>query len=103
MQIIPLTISIHEFDLWVILEAENIERMRAYDPAEVILDKLPEPWNSMRVRNIQLCYATPLDMAEVTKRLQAGEIQHALKFLSRGFRFRPDAGDHDAPYESGLE
>lgn len=100
MQLIPVTISTLEFDLWVILEHENMERLRAYDPGEIIVDKFPEPWRSMRVRNIQLCYATPLDMAEVTMRLKAGEIQTALKFLSRGFKYRPDAGDHDDPYKS---
>lgn len=103
MQLIPVTISDLAYDLWVILAAENIDRIRGYDPGEIILDNLPEPWRSLRLRNIQLCYATPLDMAEVTRRIQAGEIQSALQFLSRGFRYRPEAGDHDAPYESGLE
>lgn len=103
MQLIPITISVLEYDIWAVLDDGNMDRLRAYDPAEVVLDKLPEPWRSMRLRSIQICYAKPSDMAEVARRLEAKDVRGALKFLSRGWTYRPEAGDHDEPYESGLE
>lgn len=38
---IPLQVNPAQYDLFIILEDENIERIKKYDPAEVVGKNLP--------------------------------------------------------------
>lgn len=100
MQIIPFMVDEGHFNIFVVLEDENLRRMKAYDPAQFALDKLPGEWRSRKLNVVIIGYATPADLAHVKHLADAGVPDAVLVFLSRGFAFRPDLGDSDKPYES---
>ncbi len=96
---IPLQISKTQYDLFVILECENIQRIQAYDPAEVALEKLPSVWRKMTPRCIQICYAAEVELKRVMSATNVVEVVEQLKVLARGWQFKPERGDSDAPYQ----
>jgi hypothetical protein len=65
MIVIPLQLGPSTFDLAVILEQENIDRIMAYDPGEVMLEKLGTPWRHMRCRTIMVMFATQEELHEL--------------------------------------
>jgi hypothetical protein len=99
MYMIPFQINPQEYSVFVVLEEENLERMKAYDPAEFNLWKLGDSWLTLRLRDVIIGYATGPDSARVMELCRAGKPNSALRHLSRGFRYRPDQGDSNLPYE----
>jgi hypothetical protein len=95
---IPMKVSATHYDLFLCLEDENIERIKAYDPAEVLTSLMGEPWNGMLVRGFIVTYAAPGELAEVTRLCNEGRAEAALRLLSRGWKYRPDQGDSDDTY-----
>lgn len=99
MMTVPLQIDAVHFDLFVILEDENIERIKNYDPAELVGKSLGSPWIYLRIRNVIILYAT----ADETRRLSECANKPAtvdmLRHLSRGWEHRPDKGDSDESYQ----
>ncbi len=97
MLCLPAVINDVCYDLFIILQDENIARMKAYDPVEVVTAQFPIPIADRKIHNVMVMYATDEDVETITALCQAGQLPKALKYLSRGFRFRPD--DHDDEYE----
>ncbi len=100
MQVVPLQVTAESFDIFVILEDDNLERMKAYDPAEVVKAHLGKPWEKLKLRNIMIGYATAEDLANFHDFVLAGDVEAGLKWLSRGWAYRPERGDSDRNYES---
>src|SRR5678816_3209342 len=99
MFVIPFQLEAGRDSLWIVLEDENLDRIKEYDPAEVLTSKMPKQWRSSPVNSIVIAYATPEDRDEVFRLTREGDSATALRILSRGFRFRPETGD-GGPYES---
>jgi hypothetical protein len=87
-------------DVWVVLEDENLNRIKAYDPAEIIKASMG-PYADLAIRNVIIAYATEEDKQHITRILRTGQADFSEvgRFLSRGFAYRPDKGDKDGPYE----
>lgn len=105
MYVLPFQTTPEEYSIFVLLDDEGIERIKAYDPAQVDVAKtlagMPvRP--GQRLMHIIIGYANQEDMKHVLELFQQGLRAEALKFLSRGFEFRPDLGDHDGPYVTLL-
>jgi len=98
MIVIPFQINKSEYSILIALEEENLTRMKKYDPAELSVDKLPSDMRKLKLKTIHLCYATAEDAGQMLLFVKQGEIGKALSHLARGFEFRPDLGDSDAPY-----
>lgn len=86
-------------DLLVILEDENLERIKQHDNAEVNLQQL-QMLNGIHLqkskpRFVWIAYANPAEVARLHELRSQGRIEEALKLLTGGFKFRPDLGDHD--------
>ena len=104
MMLLPASINEREYSLFVILEEENIERIKQYDPAEATVSKLGPPWTTLQLRDVVITYvAAGEEKDRFINMVQRGEINEALRMLSRGFAYRPDLGDHDRPYESAKD
>lgn len=84
--------------VFIVMDSENIDRMKSYDPAEFELKKLGHPWNTKRINQIVLMYATKEEMNEIIKCTSPKQVQKALNGLARGWKYRPEMGDHDGPY-----
>lgn len=99
MMTIPLQVNSGEYDLVIILEDENIERLKGYDPGEVDISKLG-PFSNLRVRRIQIAYANPEEVKLIGLCNTRGQLAETLNNLSRGWKFRPELGDSDMAYQS---
>src|SRR2546423_2251058 len=104
MLTIPIQVSTTMFDLICVLEDENLQRMQEYDPAEVILGKLPSRYGQLRLRRIGLYYANPEQVKRLVSMPSAKDgLAMITGELSRGFKFRPELGDHDQPYQPPVK
>jgi hypothetical protein len=99
MMVLPFQLNSAEYSMFVILEDDNIERIKAYDPAEVNVPKMGD-WTRLKLRDVIITYATPQEVAEFTKLCTQDKALEAMRLLSRGFKYKPEAGDHDRPYTS---
>jgi hypothetical protein len=90
------------YSITVVLENDNIDRMWKYDPASVVLASLGRPWSELKLKDLVITYATEEEKGRVLEMCASGQVIDALRLLSRGFQFRPDQGDYDGPYVSGL-
>jgi hypothetical protein len=83
-----------EFNLIVVLEDENIARLKEYDPAEIKWADLRE-YSGLKPRTIQIAYGTPEDIKRIIELVRQDKPIEAAQLISRGWKFRPEAGDHD--------
>lgn len=96
MILLPIETEGHKEDaVIIVLDPSQIERLNMADPAEVVLRQTGK---HLVNPTIQICLERP--SKEWTRILQSGDLKAILKFLGRGFKFRPDKGDHDRGPES---
>jgi len=98
MMVIPLQIDVLRYDLFVVLEDENLERIKKKDPAEIVGRNLGQPWTFLRMRNVVIVYATAEESKSLSGCPNKAEMLRQLKQLSSGWEFRPDRGDGDSQY-----
>lgn len=99
MLIFPIQTENHASDmLLIVLDPANLERMKAADPAEVQMAQLRKAGHLLLQPIIHICYEE--NTPEWRKLVQSGDIKAILRFLGRGWKFRPEAGDHDRGPES---
>lgn len=91
-----------KMDLFIFLQDENLERMKLYDPAEVVKKLLPVEFQNLEIRNVIIGYATHEDFLKITTMCKDGTSFEALRYLTKGFKYRPDLGDSDSAYLSLL-
>lgn len=101
MLCIPFELGGGEFSVFVVLEAENLDRMKANDPAQINVWKMGEPYTRLHLRDVIIASPTAEDVAKALQMARAGQTRKAFEFLSRGFVFKPGEGDSDLPYTSG--
>ena len=94
---IPFQESPTEFSVFVCLKDENIDRIKSYDPAEISADKFG-PYSKLRLKTVIVGYVTD-DEERQLLRADKRDIPQLLKQLSRGFKFKPEHGDMDGPYQ----
>lgn len=80
--------------LLIILEDDNLQRIKEHDCAEVIWAQLGQ-FANLRPSTISIGYANPAEMKQIHAWAQAGNIRDCIKLVTEGFKFRPEAGDHD--------
>ena len=95
---IPFLVDESSYNVFLVLEEANIERMRVYDPAQFDFAKLPQEWQAKRVNLVLIGYATSEELATLHGVIAREGLGAALQMLSRGFRYRPEAGDNDENY-----
>ena len=96
MMMLPIETENHSHDaIILILGKDNLERMKAGDPAEAELRKtgrhLVNP-------TIMVCYEE--QSPAFTQLLNRGDLKAIIEHLQRGWKFRPERGDHDRGPES---
>jgi hypothetical protein len=84
-------------DLLIVMDQESIERIRAYDPAEVMWGSLPPEYSMRRPHTIGIGFATAAELFEIEQMSKTDPDwkDKAFAMICRGFEFRPDKGDHD--------
>jgi hypothetical protein len=100
MLLLPVQTSPTSYTLFIVLEDTNLERLREHDPAQVELSKMTPPWPSLHLDDFVIAYAAVEEVKLFKELVQADRVGDAVGMLSRGFRFRPDKGDHESGYVS---
>ena len=84
-------------DLLIVLEDENLVRIKEHDNAEVHWQQLPT--KGMTLRTIGIAYANPEEAKKIYEWAEEGKVQECVQLLLKqsreGFRYRPELGDHD--------
>ena len=97
MIIIPQVLRNGRVNWLICLDEGSIERIRAYDQAEVIWAQMPPDYSQRRPQTIGITFCSVAEQAEIM-RMSASDPdwkEKAFKLLTRGFEYRPDKGDHD--------
>lgn len=84
-------------DIVIVLAEENIERIKAYDPAEIIWSQMPAEYSMRRPGTIGVAFCSAAEQKQIEE-MSANDPdwkEKAIKLVCRGFEFRPDKGDHD--------
>jgi hypothetical protein len=85
--------DVHD-QLVIVLNRQSLERMQCADPAKIKMAEITKKdGRTLLQPTISVCYEE--DEAALTKLVQASDIKAVLKYLHRGWDFRPDLGDHD--------
>ena len=99
MLVVPFQVSPTDFSVFVVLREENVQRIMKYDPAEFRMRSLPPEWQGMRLKDVVIGFATEAEVEDLLKAKSREAMAEKLQKLSRGWKFKPDRGDHDNPYE----
>jgi hypothetical protein len=103
MFVLPIQISETEYNIYFVLQQENLDRMKAYDPAQLEVPNLPGNYRGLTLRTVLIMFATDEEANRLETLMRTGKTREGLKALyqlSRGFQFDPGRGDTDDPYES---
>jgi hypothetical protein len=95
MLTVPFQVNKAEFSIFAVLESQNLERIKSYDPAQIHIRRLGETWQKLKLREIIISYATDAELQRLVQVTTREELLVALRHLSRGFQFLPDAGDQN--------
>lgn len=95
---IPIQVSGDSYTLFVILNGESFLRIKQYDPAEVVTKRLGPPWTQLQIKDVVIMYATPEEEARILGCKDTASVMAEIKNLGRGWKYRPDLGDHDGQY-----
>jgi tetratricopeptide (TPR) repeat protein len=94
MILIPMLAPNGKVSLLIILEDDNIERIKQYDQAEVHWEQLSAIAH-MRPATIGIGYATAEEAAKLGNFARQGKFREAIQLVTRGFKYHPELGDHD--------
>lgn len=101
MFVIPFQVSETEYSVFVGIDDEGLSRMKEYDPAELVLSKLPLEklhLQDLKLKDVLFGYCSESDAQHVMKLMtEANSSRPGLQYLTRGWKFRPEMGDHDGP------
>ncbi len=102
MIVIPFQVDPRQYSVMVAFDEEGLDRLRKYDPGELVLSKLGPPWTGLKLKDVVITFCNADDLERVKRWCTVGDVKSAYKWLTRGWQFRPDLGDHDRDPESLL-
>jgi len=85
------------FDLLIVLEDENLARMRDGDPANFMPETAEAGLATKPIRTIVIASEGPHNIAHLKELAAAGDLRGILKLINRGFEHRPEQGDGEPP------
>lgn len=100
MLTIPLQVSETHQDIFVVFDDDNLSRIKVYDPAQIDLRKFPAPMQRLLVRCVHIMFANDQETRDLCSTHDIVSLLAKLRNLGRGFQFRPECGDNDAPYQA---
>jgi hypothetical protein len=97
---IPIKINDNEMRIAFVLNPENMDRIKNYDPATFEISKLPREWKRLEIIGIMVGYATEEEIKDISERCSKGENVYEVihSIVARGWKYKPEQGDSDEPY-----
>ena len=94
MLLLPIPTETRRLKLLVVLEHDEIDRMKRYDPAQVMWDDLGL-YRNIPVESVTISYLKPEHAKDFYEWARTGQIKRCVDLIMSGFEFRPDLGDND--------
>lgn len=91
---IPVQINQQTYVAYILLDELSVVRIQKYDPLGV---GFPENFKNLKLVSVKVGFANQDDQQEILRLTNAGDIKGMIKYIERGWEFRPDLGDHDGP------
>lgn len=84
-------------DFLIALDEESLARIREHDPFEIMWSQLPSEYSLRRPKTIGITFVSQQEQAEIERMSTTDPDwkQKAFDLLTRGFKYKPEAGDHD--------
>ena len=96
MLILPVETKGHRKDaIIVVLDNDNLSRMAEADPVEIDMRKTGK---TLVNPIVLICHEEPTP--EFMQIINGGDLNKIIAHLQRGWKFRPEKGDHDRGPES---
>jgi hypothetical protein len=92
MYLIPRQVNATEYVVLVVLQQENVDRIREQNPVELGLRDLPTPWSGMKCRDVVITFAAQDDFTRVKALCEEGKPGEAFRLVTRGRKNRPEGG-----------
>jgi hypothetical protein len=73
MFVLPFSIDPETYSIFVVLDDENLSRIKEYDPAEVVTKLFGPPWTGRKVKDIVITYATEAERVQVLALCEQGK------------------------------
>lgn len=80
--------------LIVILKSENVDRMKQANPVQFDVEAMVQQ-TGRSISNPAVIICCEDESPELNRLIQGGNFKGLAKFLSRGFKYQPEKGDHD--------
>jgi len=93
MLLIPLPYQ-GKLRLLIVLEDDNITRIKEHDNAEVIWSQLKQ-FAHLMPDVIAIGYVSPEEAVKLYDMANKGDMAGCVKLVTSGFKYRPELGDHD--------
>lgn len=97
MVVMPMQVNDTEYIVVLGLPPEGVARILNYDPACFAPAMLGDPWQQLRLKEVQIGHATQEDIATMQALIKQNRPGDAARVMVRNWAFRPDLGDHDGP------
>jgi hypothetical protein len=94
MIVLPFQINARQYSVYIGFDEEGLERMKAYDPGEVVVRDWGLPFARLELKDIIIGYYTAKDFEDIQRLGAEGKGHEALRLLTRGWAFRPEKGDY---------
>lgn len=94
MTIIPAQSGAKTYQLFVVLEDENLERIKQHDAAQV-RPNLGNIWDALTLTDVWLCYISKEEQPEFRQLIEERNFAAVIKLLMAGWKHRPELGDSD--------
>lgn len=92
---LPIPQNENKLSLLIVLEDDNVARIKEHDCAEIHWNQVQRMYPRMTPATIGIAYATPSEMVQIQAFIEKDDVKSAIKLLTVGFKYRPEAGDHD--------
>lgn len=99
MTIIPMQSSDTTYQLFAVLEDENLARIREHDAAQLRLHQFAGIWRTLTLTDVWICYISPAEQPEFRRLIQNRDFPAIAKLLMAGWKYRPELGDTDHPVQ----
>ena len=84
------------YNVILVLEDSNLERIKAYDPAVFESGKIDrEPFKNLKLADVCVAYASAEEIKRIQTLYAAQDIRGVMEILFKGWDHKPEDGDHD--------
>lgn len=87
----------------VVADEENVQRLNERDPIDIDIKKFGPPFADLKIARLLICIEDEAGIKKIGELKAKNDITGLIDHVLRGWKFRPERGDSDKPYERMTE